>query len=414
MDRFAVIDATAPAAKGCITGHAARWLEWELRGLGADIVAAREADIILVTCVSTDIAPAVAREMKREGVERSRQKIVIGGHAAMTPAVFDPFIDLACVGEGRRMVRTLALEGWEAASALPEAWVPGETREVIPNTEYPWDMPPSDVGDGGIRVIAERGCARACLFCGVGWGQPHIRAPYDVGARVDELVDAGYVPHVSANDLGVVPIHWASGRYSSVSYSALRTWLNEGVLPRTEILRIGVEGPSERLRKAVRKPIPEEGLWEVTEAVIAAGHKVKWQLICGLPGERDEDLDELRRHIRRARSLPRSVLMISWTSYVPHPATPLSVFPLDDSYDMRYESFLSNFHSSDLWTRRVWLGRGQGASRRLQGAMRHTGTSEAELRRGWWDHEQPCWRIAYPHRERLRDVARRYWAEVAQ
>jgi radical SAM superfamily enzyme YgiQ (UPF0313 family) len=250
------------------------------------------------------------------------------------------------------------------------------------------------------------------MFCGIGWGVPHIKAPYDVGQRVRELVGSGYVPHVSANDLGTVPIEWTAGRYSSVSYDGLVKWLDSGVLPRTEIFRIGVEGPSERLRKAVRKPIPEEGLWAATEAAIYYGHKVKWQLIAGLPGERDDDLDELRRHIRRARTLGRSVLMLSWTSYVPHPATPLSVLRLEDSYHDRYTELLSDFHGSDLWTRRAWLGRGQGPERRLKAARWHTAATESELREGWHERDQPNWRIDYPRLGKLRQMARRYAAEV--
>lgn len=397
-------------------------MDWEIRQSGGRIVEPRDADVVCVTVISPHEWQCVPRMLKRVGVipdkaQRLRQRVVLGGQGATSPAIFDPFVDAACVGEGRRFLQVLVREGLPAAMALPHAWVPGETREVEMDNDFPWDAPPIKAEDGIVRLYASRGCKKKCLFCHTGWSVPYREGDEaDLVREYKALRKAGYRVNVVTNDAPALSFFDALDgvEHFSASYSQTKRMLESGgmdMLKGVRSVRFGVESPSTRLRSAVGKPIDTWALYDATVALLNEGIGVRWFMIAGLPGETAEDYEELIEVVRRVRHDARKgALQLSFTAFCPDSAAPLCLAPLDDSYWERFDRFWKWFFEGDGYTRRVQLFRCAGPASRLEHAIGSMGATEAELRRGWLDRDPPNWRIRYAYRDRARkafDVYRR-------
>jgi radical SAM superfamily enzyme YgiQ (UPF0313 family) len=392
-------------------GLAASWLRWELGRLKTDIVDPAAADILLVTVSSPQGYPAVRRLLKRIGNRGA--KIVLGGGGAFAPAVFDDIADVACVGEGPRFVRTLVTRGLDEASHLPNAWLPGDTRSVVPDEDFPWDCPPIRHPDGTVRVAASRGCRFRCMFCQTGWESRYRAAnPARVQDTVKSLISRGHRVAVLTNDGADMSVQALSGgEFLSVRFDTLRKLMP---INRSNVksVRIGVEGISARLRSAVGKPIDAEELVDVSRRLILNGIGVRWFFIVGLPGETDEDWLELRELVVRvSREIPRGCVMSNFHAFIPQPATPLCVPPLVDEYWDRFDEFRRWFFHGGGRTRRMQLVSPCKYPGRLERARQSMGATETELRAGLWTSLNANWRISYPHGgpSDLRQIARRYF-----
>lgn len=387
-------------------GVAESYLRWRLRSLGAELVDHGE-DVTLITATSGQLAGRVRRLARG-----SSSSVILGGAGAYEPAIFDGIVSGCCVGEGERFLSVLSKEGVAAALSLPEAWVPGRDREVVPSTEYPWDMPPALSPDGVYRVSLSRGCRRKCLFCQTGWEAPYRVAP-SVARQVKvahELTRRGKKFAYISNDIsadGVVD--WSGAEFGSVSFKAMAGRIDG--LPRT--VRIGVEGVSERLRTAVGKPIGTTELVDFCARLSVAGRFSRLFFIAGLPGETDDDWNELDELLIGLARQDRGVNVLTFHAYIPHPASPLCVLPVVDEYWDREERSARRFFAGGTYSRRVqWIKPAQYATR-LKNSMMSMACSDQELRRGWTNHDNPNWRVKYlANSEKMRAIARRYAERV--
>ncbi len=409
--KLAVIDANYSRAEH--VGLAATWLRWELRRAGVSEAAPELADILLVTVSSQQGVSELRAALRRIGNRRAR--VVLGGGGGYAPAVFEGLFDVACVGEGVRFVRTLLSEGYDAATGLSEAWVPGETRPVVPSAEFPWEAPPLRHPDGTVRVFGSRGCRYRCLFCQTGWESTYRvnPDPSRLQRQIDGLERQGVRLAVITNDGAEENVHLSGQQeFLSVRLSNLKRLMPLG-RRQVKSVRIGVEGISERLRRAVGKPVGNADLLNATFGLLANGVGVRWFFIPGLPGESDADYEELRFLVRELRKLPKGVVMMNFHAFIPQPATPLCVLPLTDGYWERFDEFRRWFFHGPGFTRHVQIIAPSQHAGRLRRAQESMAASEAELRRGWWDADNPNWRIQYRATpEQLRRVAGTYARHV--
>jgi radical SAM superfamily enzyme YgiQ (UPF0313 family) len=388
--RYAVIDADYSDTR--YIGLGASWLRWYLRRLGAEIVEPDAAEVLLVSTTSQQRAGSVRHRIRRY----PGRPVVVGGMGSYGAAAFDGIASVVCVGEGARFVRTMVREGLDAAARLPEAWVPGETREVVPSADFPWDVPPILHPDGKYRVFESRGCKHRCLFCQTGWERRHIVNP-DLGrlvATCRELYRRGLPYDLVTNDAGVTGViqQVPGGTMASYGYRHL-TEMSLAWLPRT--VRIGVEGVSERLRRAAGKPIPTSGLVDLVRRLLAAHHLVRLFFVAGLPREADEDWVELLDLVRGIGCADRGLVHLGFHAFIPQPAAPLAVLPLADEYFEREEEACGRFFDRDSYSRRIHWGKPAGYRTRLKLARLSMAATEDELRRGWQDADPPNWRITY-------------------
>jgi len=411
--KIGIVDTNYPKQEH--QGLAATWLRWELdqavaRGAAVELVEPQGAEVLLLTTSSPEGVAMVRRAIKEHWNETAVR--ILGGGGCTSPPVFDDLVEAICVGEGAHFVRTLFNDGLDAALALPETWIPGDDRRVVPNLDFPWELPPLRHPDGTIRVFGSRGCKNRCLFCQTGWASTYRVNPRPkiLQAQVDKLHRDGHRIAVITNDGAEAGVH-LEGQQSFVS--AMFTHLKR-MMPisrkRFRSVRIGVEGVSERIRRAVHKPVGNEELLRMTWDLLVAGVGVRWFFVTGLPAETLDDYLELQHVLHQLRKLPKGVVMMNFHAYIPCPATPLCIPPLDDTYFERYDELIKDwFFSGPGFTRHVQLVGPAKYPTRLKKARESMAASAAELRRGWWNHDPKSWRIEFPgHPDNLRRLAARY------
>ena len=390
-------------------GLAATWLQWECSKKGVDIVNPSDRpDFILMTTSSQQGVGQIKSWLRKW---KPRCPVILGGVVAWAPAIFNDLVDVICVGEGQRFIRILLSHDLDAARALPEAWIPGETRSVIPGDTFPWDCPPLRHPDGTVRVWGSRGCKRACLFCQTGWERSYAPspAPHLIKAQIAALKRQGEKVAIITNDAASEELIGALGQQEFVSVTLANIRALQLSRNITKSIRIGVEGVSERLRRGIGKPITNEQLCDITIRAWEARVGVRWFFIAGLPGENDGDWEELRGLVDVLRTRERGCVMANFHAFIPQPATPLGVLPLQDTYWERFEEFRRWFFHGIGFTRRLQIVPPAQYGGRMKRARESMAASEAELRRGWFWDDNDNWRIKYKlSPEQLRKIATIY------
>jgi len=403
--KWGIVDADYSRSK--YQGLAAQWLAWEAMRIGVDVAHPDDADGLLISTTSQQAIPKVRSAIRRH--KASGKLIIIGGAGSYGPAVFDDIATAVCVGEGRGFLGTLLLDGVDKALSMPEVWIPGEERTVEPSYEFPWDTPPILHPDGRYRVVESRGCRHKCLFCQTGWERQYrCNDTARVIRQCRELERRGLAYDLLTNDAGATGIikHLRGATAVSARFRHIETW-DTNQFPRT--VRIGVEGMSERLRRAVAKPIPHDRLVTLCHRLMFAGKTVRLFFITGLPLEESVDYDEFCELIRDIGKAPKGICHITMHAYIPQPATPLAIFPLIDEYWEREEDVFRKFIDGPLFSRRVNLAKPAMYKTRLKNSCLSMAATEQEIRLGWWHDDNKNWRVRYTAEPwKLRHVAAVY------
>ncbi len=305
--------------------------------------------------------------------------IVGGGVCAMAnPEVLSRFFDLFILGDVESCI-PLFIEGYMQARG-------GKKAEIIDElSSFAWVYNPArlDVAyreDGtvggftppGFRVAIERyrgkrlaasaivssdtefadmllvegarGCPSACAFCLVGNIYPFIADSLDeVGGDVKDvgIIGGGVSFHPRlAEIVGRLSrmgyrVHLPSLRLDETPLAVIET-----VKETIRTLTFGIEAGTERLRKAIGKPMTDAEIAERIEAIaeIKSFH-FKFYFMVGLPGERREDVDaivDLVKHIlhllvkRAAKKGRIGSVTVHASPFVPKAATPFQWLAMDE------------------------------------------------------------------------------------
>ncbi len=324
--------------------------------------------------------------------DRSRQHpvVIAGGPCAFNPEPLAPFVEAFVVGEAEFLLVELCrtVKEWKASGSsrqdllraldrMESVYVPslfewrpagveGRGRLVsltsreravrkceIPDLDqapYPERpvVPYARIVHDRISIEAARGCPHACRFCQAG----NLYRPYRQRSpeRLREIAlrsveETGYeqvsLLALSIGDYaGLAPLVQdlmcqLAPRRVSLSLPSLRVGsLQDSVVE--EILRVrktgftlAPEAATERLRSVVNKTISEEELLRTAERIARLGWRsLKLYFMIGLPGETEEDVEEivhLARRIRQQAKAARSggfQLTVNVSSFVPKAHTP--------------------------------------------------------------------------------------------
>jgi len=228
---------------------------------------------------------------------------------------------------------------------------------------------------------------------------------------MEHLRRIGHNPVIVTNDGADTPAVMSSfSKFLSMKVDGAARLLQQGLSRHhTRSVRFGIEGVSERLRKAVGKPITDARLASVVDEMFKRGIGVTLFFIAGLPGEAEEDWLMLRELINRFRQMSKGCVMCTFHAFIPQPATPLCVLPLQDTYWEHFEEFRRWFFHGPGFTRRVQMIAPAQYAGRLKRACEAMAATEQELRRGWFGTDNRNWRVKYlAGPERLRAIARTY------
>ncbi|MFA5409570.1 MAG: hypothetical protein WC343_12435 [Bacilli bacterium] len=388
--KIAIIDSSYPLSK-MEYGVSASYLFWELSRYGINPVQPETADYLFVTMQD----PRQWPYLRRLRLNYPDKKIIVGGSASSAPHTIGPFSKCVVVGDGQKFIKTLIDSGYDAAADLPNVWVNGESRPVVIDQGFPWNLPPIMGDNGHVNIFISRGCKKKCYFCQTGWAYQYQEAAKPNEHRSKKIT---YV----SNDLGQYSRISELDKNGDGSYS-VQYILKRGIMPKARVIRLGVEGVSERIRSILNKPITNDDLYNLTLALNRAGKTVKFFMMAGFPFEAQDDWNELKSFIMRyRRKEQKGTLEISFSAWVPSPATPMCILPLKDHYWPMFLEFREWFFNAG-WSNKIKLLNLAKPETRLQSAMAHMGLSEKELRQGgnWGPND----RIEYPYKKAVHKIA---------
>lgn len=309
----------------------------------------------------------IDRYIEDRGLARER-------HLAGTmelPGMYVPSLQQAAPGdlEGPPASGSAADSGCEAAAVDAEPAPAGRSanapagriakQQVRDFEDYPAHSavltPDTEFGDM-LLIEISRGCPRRCRFCAVSYVYPKFRALkpdtiLDViraknatlardgqeGLKAVGLVSSAMCdyPHLDELCAGLeetgLRVGVSSVRVDLVPDSLLRLMLKTGLRTMT----IAPEAGSERLRKAINKPISSEEILTGARRILEKGIKhLKVYYMVGLPTETDADVEELidmtrqLARLQRACGEPGGRLRLSINPFVPKALTPFQWSPM--------------------------------------------------------------------------------------
>lgn len=295
---------------------------------------------------------------------------------------------------------------------------PHPIRQVVPRlSSRSWASPVF-----GETFLAEvtRGCGHGCRFCYVGYiGRPYrertiskIEEIIENGARLTEvnkvsLIGSGLSDYSHLTEL----CGWiVNDRGLSLSLPSLRADLLSqellGILAKggERTLTIAPETGSQSLRRSLNKKITDEDIvCAAGEALEAGLRNIKLYFMIGLPGEEEQDIQDITTLVRRIAKLgfpPRSI-RLSITPFVPKPHTAFQWFPQSPPEILqarlkKIRSSLSSQNKVDLEALSYrWAGIDallSMADRRMGNVLRHV--AEAGATYGAW--KQVLAKYKYP------------------
>ena len=306
-----------------------------------------------------DVLSLAGLPVRRAARNERHPLVVVGGPLTFSnPLPLSPLVDVIVMGEGEEALDPLlerVTSGedrdalLDALATTPGFYVPSRHGERLPGILKTSDAllpahsviltPHTELADMFL-VEAERGCSRGCTFCVMRRstnGGMRVVTPEKLlsllppQARRVGLVGAAVTDHPRLPELVRTIVESGRGLGLS-SLRADKMTLELATLFRQggyRQLTVASDGASERIRVGLERKIQEKHLLKSAELAREVGMKsLKVYMMLGVPGETDDDIEELIRFTRElSRVLP---VALGISPYVPKRNTPLDGSPFEE------------------------------------------------------------------------------------
>jgi radical SAM family uncharacterized protein len=326
--------------------------------------------------------------------------IIAGGYSCINPEPMADFFDCFIIGEGEEAILKIIdkikiwklqnkknkVELLKELSQIEGVYVPslykveynqnGTVRSFIPKESFlplkikkriisdldsaffpkKWLVPYLKIIHDRVSLEIMRGCPNSCRFCQAKsvYHPYRLRSPEKIIELSKILLKSSGYEEISLLGLscGDYPrlkevilelMSFCRDKAISISLPSLKAknYIEGLPLLLSSLKKTGLtfapEAGSERLRKFINKDIDIEALFNVIKNAYAAGYRhVKLYFIIGLPGERDEDLDEIIRLALQIVNLRKEIdgklgrVTLSISAFSPKPHTPFERFPMEN------------------------------------------------------------------------------------
>jgi radical SAM superfamily enzyme YgiQ (UPF0313 family) len=288
-----------------------------------------------------DMFARIGVAMRTEDRTASDPLIAFGGQFSIAPEPLAEFADVIALGDGELTggrIAELLRAGAGRLDIMRE--LRGVRGYYVPSAGVArferWESDtyrPITVDEDGRNPVVElaRGCASKCAFCRIGWaGGTYREAPREqVETRLRGL--RGQRVNIFAPDYSSVS--WVEDLESLVSEVSCKNSSRDARADATHRLlsrgagvksySFGIEGTSERLRRAIGKPLSDERLVETMRMLSESGvNHVKWYMLFSLPSESKADHEAFRACLRRVAEVYRGTLNVAPSPCKSLPHTP--------------------------------------------------------------------------------------------
>jgi hypothetical protein len=346
-----------------------------------------QADIFAFSCGSALVFPAggmygnTGEKLLNfiRTFRKSEDKLMIlGGNVSKAPASIERYFDILCVGHAfnfmpkfREIAKRWKMEKkskkWlleEVAKTIPNAYVPDIHRrrydplnlkhsyvEGSPRISYDhyvdWKRNKAfETAEGSYACLATIGCKRKCYFCQPGWVETW-----------DEEADANKICYYQKNlNLRGSHVSWISDNLTdwklvnlittASSSAAITSFLRSK--HKSRIVRTGIEGYSERIRKIINKSLPNKLLEEMF--MTNRNRQFKVFYIDGFPYTLQSDMDEFIDFWGRDWGGHKGRLYFKFTYFNPCHNTPMAWSPIYN------RTFLGNGQKDDVYQKIKFRG----------------------------------------------------------
>lgn len=302
---------------------------------------ARFTDVLLFSCFWWEHIYLLADFLRKSGIKKSdakRPRIIVGGFNTFNPVPFLSYCDAVVCGDGESLIQSVIHGDYSDRCVLTD-----DKKSVY------WNNVSRLIGfchdtNGIGRLEIARGCKFRCRFCAVTALKPYREVSLEECKRAIKTTRSKRVAMFAPEPT----CHSKNDDLSELCRTYGKTRLDTDVrLDRIGhrhmdggVLRSGIEGFSERLRKSVGKGYTNEFIVKsVAKAISDGRHGMFFYLILDLPGETDDDFDEFLDVLHRIEEIPGCdglVLVPSPSVFMPSPHTPMEYDMIH--YDRDYHS----------------------------------------------------------------------------
>jgi radical SAM superfamily enzyme YgiQ (UPF0313 family) len=302
--------------------------------------------------------------------------IIGGGPCTLNPEPMHEFFDLFLVGEGEDALLEIVdtYEGLHSAykdskvsktellarlSGIPGVYIPSlkgsrtrimkRTVKDLDSAYFPkeWLVPYTQIIHDRVTLEIMRGCPNRCRFCQARtqYFPFRIRKPESICALAAETYKLTGYEEVSLTGLSVSDypgiealscrlMELFEGRGVGLSLPSMKARSYAGGLSAiiAKVKKTGLtfapEAGSQRLRECLAKDFNEDEFFDALRKAYESGYRrVKLYFMIGIPGENEEDLDEIIRFSTRVSELRREVsgrpaeVNVSINTLIPKPHT---------------------------------------------------------------------------------------------